>query len=263
MSRFENVLGRIEARLKEAIEGANSLEGIPCKFYKQLVHALALAMRSGATTPPAMAGLAPDQYTLILPVERAQELLSHPNLLDQLASRLAVMAHESGIQLSGTPIIQVVPDPDSREVSVLAEYSRNGMSDSYTTEMGDYPRQPKISHNGHMPKAFLIVNGLSTFQLSEPVVNIGSDNANQLVLRHSSVSRRHAQLRLMVDRFAIFDLGSKNGTLVNGMAVSSQVLSPGDVIKLAGVPLVYGQEMEPNAGYTEKLPVFPPSPEVI
>jgi pSer/pThr/pTyr-binding forkhead associated (FHA) protein len=53
------------------------------------------------------------------------------------------------------------------------------------------------------------------------------------------------------------------GTFVNEVAVSSHVLNPGDVIRLAGVPLVYGQEDASQVGYTQELRVEPPSPEVL
>jgi hypothetical protein len=47
------------------------------------------------------------------------------------------------------------------------------------------------------------------------------------------------------------------------VAVSSHKLNPGDVILLAGVPLVYGQEDAKQAGYTQELPVEPPALEVL
>ena len=114
-----------------------------------------------------------------------------------------------------------------------------------------------------MPKAFLIVNGLTTFPLSQQVINVGFDPSNHLVLDQPGVSRMHAQLRYIKDRFVIFDLDFKQGTIVNGTAISSHTLIPGDVIMLAGVPLVYGLETDPQAGYTQELPTEPPMIEVL
>jgi pSer/pThr/pTyr-binding forkhead associated (FHA) protein len=114
-----------------------------------------------------------------------------------------------------------------------------------------------------MLSAFLIVNGLSTFQLTHPVINIGCDPANHLVLNGPNISPVHAQLRCISGHFVIFDLESKHGTFVNGAAVSNRVLHPGDVILLAGVPLVYGQETSLELGYTREIPADPPSLEVL
>jgi pSer/pThr/pTyr-binding forkhead associated (FHA) protein len=58
---------------------------------------------------------------------------------------------------------------------------------------------------------------------------------------------------LINQRHVIFDLGSKSGTYVNGAAVSSSMLRPGDVIRLGGIPIVYGQEAAAHLGHTQKM----------
>jgi pSer/pThr/pTyr-binding forkhead associated (FHA) protein len=62
------------------------------------------------------------------------------------------------------------------------------------------------------------------------------------VIDDARISRTHAQLRVSRGQYVIFDLDSSGGTWVNGKQVRQQVLRPGDVVSLAGVPLVYGQE---------------------
>lgn len=68
---------------------------------------------------------------------------------------------------------------------------------------------------------------------------IGRDAACHLVLGHSSVSKRHAEVRRRDEAFVICDLGSKNGTLVNGMAATSQPLHDRDLITVGGLDLVF------------------------
>ncbi|MBK6645463.1 MAG: FHA domain-containing protein [Anaerolineales bacterium] len=46
-------------------------------------------------------------------------------------------------------------------------------------------------------------------------------------------------------RFVVFDLNSTGGTFVNGQRTSQSVLYPGDVISLAGVALIFGQDNPP------------------
>jgi pSer/pThr/pTyr-binding forkhead associated (FHA) protein len=93
--------------------------------------------------------------------------------------------------------------------------------------------------------AFLIVEGVKVFPLNEPVANIGRRLDNQLVIDDPRVSRNHAQLRSIKGRFVLFDLNSTGGTFVNGQRTSQTVLYPGDVISLAGVALIFGQDNPP------------------
>ena len=198
-----------------------------------------------------------------MPVARAQVLLAHPTELDRLSQHLERAATQAKLQLAAPPMLRVVSDPTARQVQIVVEYSHAGVGDSYTTELDGMPVVLSTSQFVTMPRAFLIVNGVAAYQLVQPVINIGSDSANHLVLPDPGVSGMHAQLRFITNHFVIFNLDSRGGTFVNGVAVSSHVLNPGDVIMLAGVPLIYGQETASGLGYTQELPVEPPTPEVL
>jgi pSer/pThr/pTyr-binding forkhead associated (FHA) protein len=104
----------------------------------------------------------------------------------------------------------------------------------------------KTEDQSKMPEnAFLIVEGVKVFPLKLPVINIGRRLDNQLVIDDPRVSRNHAQLRAIKGRFVVFDLNSTGGTFVNGQRASQTVLYPGDVISLAGVALIFGQDNPP------------------
>jgi pSer/pThr/pTyr-binding forkhead associated (FHA) protein len=72
------------------------------------------------------------------------------------------------------------------------------------------------------------------------------------VIDDQRISRVHAQLRAIKSHYVIFDLDSLGGTYVNDHQIQKCILYPGDVISLAGVPLVFGQE-ETQLGGTQKL----------
>lgn len=266
MSWIENTLNQIEARLRAMIEGEGGRDGIPRKFYSQLMHALVEAMSVEAQNHFIGNGLQvrldslPDQYTLVLPPKQAQLLLDHPAALDQLARKLELSATQLDVRLAAPPMLRVVADPKALELQVYCTNTQPGKGDSLTVELAG---QSSSSAMINMPEAFLIVNGLSTFRLSAIVTNIGSDPGNQLVLSNPRVSRKHAQLRLSAGHFVIFDLDSREGTFVNGVAVSNRMLNPGDVIMLAGVPLVYGEETIAHMERTQQLPAEPQPPEVV
>ena len=54
-----------------------------------------------------------------------------------------------------------------------------------------------------------------------------------------SASRRHAEVRPAGDGWLLVDLGSTNGTRVNGDRVVQHVLQDGDEVRLGDVVLVY------------------------
>jgi pSer/pThr/pTyr-binding forkhead associated (FHA) protein len=91
----------------------------------------------------------------------------------------------------------------------------------------------------------LIIEGVKVHPLKETVVNIGRRLENHLVIDDPRISRNHAQLRAIKGRFVLFDLNSTGGTFVNGQRTSQTVLYPGDVISLAGVALIFGQDNPP------------------
>ncbi len=78
--------------------------------------------------------------------------------------------------------------------------------------------------------------------LDRSVINIGRRPDNQMVIDDPRVSRVHSQLRAIKGRYVIFDLDSAGGTFVNSQRISQYTLLPGDVISLAGFPMVYGQD---------------------
>ncbi|GAA4249125.1 hypothetical protein GCM10022255_031820 [Dactylosporangium darangshiense] len=71
------------------------------------------------------------------------------------------------------------------------------------------------------------------------VTEIGRGKGPGLIgLAHPGVSRRHARLQVLGDRLLVTDLGSRNGTFVDGRRISAPtVLAPGAEVRVAGVRL--------------------------
>ena len=68
-------------------------------------------------------------------------------------------------------------------------------------------------------------------------LTIGQHDDNQVVLRDPCVSRRHCVIERVHGALRIRDLGSKNGTLVNGVRVSDAPLEAGAVVSIGGARL--------------------------
>lgn len=94
--------------------------------------------------------------------------------------------------------------------------------------------------------AFVIVNGADIIPLNKAVINIGRMSDNDIVLPNAHVSRYHAQIKGMGGKFVLEDLQSTSGTSVNGSQITRKILAPGDVISLAGIPIIYGESSGPD-----------------
>src|SRR4029077_8569460 len=78
--------------------------------------------------------------------------------------------------------------------------------------------------------------------LSEKEISIGRDSSNDLWVPDRALSRRHCLLVNQSEQFILRDLGSKNGTLVNGVPVTEQVLRDGDQITIGDSVLVFQEK---------------------
>lgn len=87
--------------------------------------------------------------------------------------------------------------------------------------------------------AFLALDDGRRIGLGADVAVIGRMPESAVYLDDPNVSRRHAELRPDGDTFVLVDLGSTNGTRVNGVAVREQTLNDGDVVAVGRHALTF------------------------
>jgi pSer/pThr/pTyr-binding forkhead associated (FHA) protein len=75
-------------------------------------------------------------------------------------------------------------------------------------------------------------------ELNLGVNHFGRDPENHFPVNHPTVSSRHCELVLTADGVLLRDLGSTNGTFINGALVKSAVLQPGQMLRLGDVEFV-------------------------
>ena len=82
------------------------------------------------------------------------------------------------------------------------------------------------------------------FQLEDAVHTLGRTQTNSIRLHDTEVSREHAELVQEGDGFVLRDLGSSNGSFVNGRLVTEQRLQTGDQVQLGRSLLLYTGAVE-------------------
>jgi DNA-binding NtrC family response regulator len=102
---------------------------------------------------------------------------------------------------------------------------------------------------GQTPRAFLVVDHLDDAERGSQVVDlpdgvdvvVGRSSEATVSVDHDSVSRTHARVRRSGDAIEIEDLGSRNGTLVNGRRIEGvHRLASGDEIAIGPIIAVVG-----------------------
>ncbi len=93
-----------------------------------------------------------------------------------------------------------------------------------------------------MPSLF-VVRGRDQgkhFQLSQAAYRIGRESSSDIQLLDSESSRTHAEVRRATDgRYELLDLGSSNGTRINGNRVTRHLLASGDRVEIGGTLMIY------------------------
>jgi pSer/pThr/pTyr-binding forkhead associated (FHA) protein len=97
----------------------------------------------------------------------------------------------------------------------------------------------------------------ATLELAAGATTLGRDAANHLVIGVAAVSKVHARLHRTAEHVTVQDLGSSNGTFVNGARVAAALLEDGDRLCLGGV-VKYRVEIE--TAYVWSVSEGPPAP---
>jgi pSer/pThr/pTyr-binding forkhead associated (FHA) protein len=90
---------------------------------------------------------------------------------------------------------------------------------------------------GGGPIGALVLGDGSRVQMGEEPLSIGRSPDSDVVLPDAEVSRHHAEVRRQDGAFVLVDLGSMNGTRVNGAGVRERQLQDGDEITIGSTKL--------------------------
>jgi predicted component of type VI protein secretion system len=95
----------------------------------------------------------------------------------------------------------------------------------------------------------------AAFTLEGDQITIGRDSVNEIVINDAEISRRHARLTFQGGKYVLEDLGSTNGTFVNGQRLAGpRVLKAGEVVSFGEQIVMVFEATNFDAGATVVSP---------
>jgi hypothetical protein len=158
----------------------------------------------------------------------------------EMSNYLAELAQERGFTMLEHPRVELGSDAGvpRHTIQVIAETVASAVpADGGHTQVFQPPSAPAAQTRTRLLLA--TSGGTHVIPLESTQVTIGRGLNNDIILEDTRVSRHHAQLRYRARRFWVTDLGSTNGTYVNGEQVEEQALRDGDLLSLGGLELTY------------------------
>lgn len=245
------ILSRLEAfleRLFEAPAGRLGASIQPISLSKRIERAM-----DSNKTYGSRGVIVPNQYALHLNPADFEGFASYRTALeDDLAHGVMARARHERYTLVARPRVEIVADPGTRrgEIRVAA---------NVVDEHGARPRDAEAVADGSHTmvlersametpesarRAFLMVSTRGSvpvhFDLGGALIGIGRASDNDVILDDPMVSRHHCQLKLQHGAYSFADLGSRNGSMVNGQPVTQVALGPGDLIRIGDTEIEFG-----------------------
>jgi FHA domain/FhaA, N-terminal domain len=211
--------------------------------------------REGGRRQDAGRDLAPDRFAVHLSPDDAGNLGPLVKVAEELASGALEFARRHRLLLADRPTVSIQADPLLRrgDIEVLGgfsggpagqpsggagagEHDVDGTTRVFAAPLARTPRAAlEIGEPGRAPRRVALAGGPST---------IGRASSCEITLADAHASRAHARLEVRGGVVVLTDLGSTNGTLVNGHRVREVALGVGDRIEIGRTVL---RVVEPDA----------------
>lgn len=185
--------------------------------------------------------LVPDAFRVRLHPQEIEAMAEPEAVATELASGALEFARSHRYALRSRPRVTLQPDPTLQPGEVEVDASVSAVADQGGERIDGGTRVFEVPVV-EAPEIVISVSepGRSTRRLAVTgaPMRIGRAPECELVLKDSRVSRRHARLHARGGVLVLTDLGSTNGTRVNGHRVTEVVLGAGDRIQLGDTSIV-------------------------
>lgn len=233
------MLQRFESRLEQAVSG------VFAKAFRSAVQPVELAaglqreLDNSAQILSRERRLVPNSFLIELSALDHDRLSPYSQTMRrELAEMLQEYADQQRYVFAGPIVIDLVAEDDLS----TGRFRIRSRAAAQVQPAPAYPppAPPPVPRSA----AAVEVNG-SRYPLTAPVVVVGRGTEADLRVSDPGVSRRHAELHLDgAAGLSVVDLGSTNGTLVNGRRVDRARVQQGDTIRIGHTDLVVRLDQE-------------------
>lgn len=162
-----------------------------------------------------------------------------PSLLQELTVALREYISQEGYHVEGKARVALRTNRDLRKGSFTIE-ARTLTASPSDEPVNQSPATDAVRNPADRPPAVLTLPGGQRIELHEGRYVLGRQLENDIVVNDTNVSRRHAEFISSAGVVTVRDLGSTNGTKVNGVLVSGeQHLEHGDVINFGTAQVTF------------------------
>lgn len=233
-----SILDRLERRLEQLVEGLFARAFRGATHPVDVARALTRAMDE-RTIVSLSRTYAPNEFRVSLDGREFEAWAPvAPQIAEEIEAYLADYATERRYVLPGRVRVTIAaaeeaPGPDGIRIEAgLSQPAPDALDQTTLFEPPDEDGIPAPAAQGIL----LASDGLRYLLSAEPVV-LGRGDGCSIVLRDAAASREHARLERGTEGWILLDLGSKNGTYVNGERIDRHPIRPGDRIRIGGTTL--------------------------
>lgn len=185
----------------------------------------------------------PNLYRVLLSPTDFQMFVPFQNALGkELATYLTDLAEERGYAFVERPRVSLGSDKTVRRSRVRIEahvVDIEAIAPIGAAQMTQEMAIPTVPRAPAAEEGFALTLEGRQCLLDKNSMTLGRSLDNDIVVEDAGVSRHHAQIQRRFGKHLLRDLGSSNGTWVNGQPITQCVLRDGDVISLGGVEMVF------------------------
>lgn len=238
-------------KLERSIE--QLVEGVPQAVFRQKLQPAELGRKlEREMLRQRQAGLGasivPNRFDVELNPSDFEHIADYSSSLeDQMESWLAQVAHRKGCVFVSRVEVSLKSSEKApkRDPKIVARFS--DQHHSANSHAGHTAALPRSTPSGPITGSLVLLDGDQrgrSFIVPVGSTSIGRSPDNDIMLDHQDVSRRHARIDCTAAGLRVHDLGSTNGTRVNGENVSMADLAQNDVVQVGSLRMrvdIHGQ----------------------